>query len=1018
MNTAFLRAVGWLAALAAMPMAAQGAPDPIADDLARGACGTAAAKAEQTQASARGDAALADALALRTRVALACNRPNTLKLEDWLTRERALRAHANGADSTAVARVDLDRVHLEQLRNHADVALAAATALDERATRLRWPDALRGRIAARIASIQNQRAATDAALDSSARAIALARAAGDEATLVLALEERSRALIAAGREPEAVRAMTDATQIAKRHFGARSAQYAHALRYRAQVARMVGDYGTAIERLEQALAIQRALAETDQRLIATIWFNLGQTRKQAGDIDGAAEAYQSALDAAARDPDPVRPTRAVVLHSLANLERERGNRARAIELYAQVRPQFEKYYGADSPALATLLNNYGEAEAHSGNFADAARLYEQALAIARRRGSTDPGDYLPLANLAMLQIWQKRYPEAETGFRQALSHMKSAGAGSEGSALFPGMGLAASLWGQQRMDEALDAALDAEHTRQAALRLAASHLGEEQSVDLQEYQEPSLDLVIAIAAASGKPAHLERAWLASMAARDALTSIQAQRLAAVRTAGDTGAAKLWSQWRSASANLARAQLGQADPAGFELARAGLESAERALALATPLGSALAARTPAFAQIRKALPASESLVLFATARLREPSDFARDAADLRSPDVFAFLLAKPSARVQALRLGTLDAITQTGDAWVASLADRDVALATLDERGRKLGKLLWQPLRAAGAGQHWLLVPTDSLYRLPWGALPDPRCKSAKTGKSSCPLVESGFRAHILNHERELLAPAPSRDAPHLLALADPSLSPLALPPRARQCAQGLAALPGARSESTDLDHYWRTRLGPDATSTLLVGTDATEARLRSAAGSANVLHLGTHGIALGGDCDSAGDALAMRGASLAADSPLAANTPSLAPVALLLAAGNTGNVDDDGLLSAEEIAALDLGHTQLAVLAACSTASGRPRRYEGPFGLARAFRLAGVRTTVTSLWPVDDVATAQWSREFYRARYERNLGTADALASAQRAVLATRRARGESIHPYYWAAFTASGDWR
>lgn len=1018
MDARYLRALGWLAALIFTPAAAQGVPDPLAEDLARGACSAAAAKAEQAQVRARGDAALADALALRTRVALACQRPNTPGLDEWLTRERALRARANGADSATVARVDLDGAHLEQLRNHADAALAAATALDERATRLRWPDALRGRIAARIASIQNQRAATDAALDSSARAIALARAAGDDATLVLALQERGRALIGAGREPEAVSAMADATHIAQRHFGARSAQYAHALRYHGQAARMVGDYGTAIERLEQALAIQSAQAETDQRLIATVWYNLGQTRKQAGDIDGAAKAYQSALDAAARDPDPVRPTRAVVLHSLANLERERGNRARAIELYAQVRPQFEKFYGADSPTLATLLNNYGEAEAHSGNFADAARLYGQALAIARRRGSTDPGDYLPLANLAMLQIWQKRYPEAEAGFRQALVHMKSASVGSEGSALFPGMGLAASLWGQERMDEALDAALDAEHTRQAALRLAASHLGEGQSVDLQEYQEPSLDLVIAIAAASGKPAHLERAWLASMAARDALTSIQAQRLAAARKAGDTQAGKLWNDWRSASADLARTQLGQVDPAGLDQAQARLERVERALALATPLGSALATRTPSFAEIRKALPASESLLLFATARLREPSDFAKDAADRHSPDVFAFLLPKPGARVRALRLGTLDGIGETSDAWLASLADRDVALTTVDERGAKLGKLLWQPLRAAGAGQHWLLVPTDSLYRLPWGALPDPRCMSAKTGKSSCPLVESGFRAHILNHERELLAPAPPRDAPHLLALADPSLSPLALPPRARQCAQGLAALPGARSESTDLDHYWRTRLGPDATSTLLVGADATEARLRIAAGSANILHFGTHGIALGSDCDSAGDALAMRGASLTADAPIAVRNPGLAPVALLLAAGSAGNVDDDGLLSAEEIAALDLHGTQLAVLAACSTASGRTRRYEGPFGLARAFRLAGVRTTVTSLWPVDDAATAQWSREFYRARYERKLGTADALASAQRAVLAARRARGESIHPYYWAAFTASGDWR
>jgi CHAT domain-containing protein len=48
----------------------------------------------------------------------------------------------------------------------------------------------------------------------------------------------------------------------------------------------------------------------------------------------------------------------------------------------------------------------------------------------------------------------------------------------------------------------------------------------------------------------------------------------------------------------------------------------------------------------------------------------------------------------------------------------------------------------------------------------------------------------------------------------------------------------------------------------------------------------------------------------------------------------------------------------------------------------------------------------------------YRARIGRGLDTAGSMAEAQRSVLATRRARGDSTHPYFWAAFVASGDWR
>jgi CHAT domain-containing protein len=134
---------------------------------------------------------------------------------------------------------------------------------------------------------------------------------------------------------------------------------------------------------------------------------------------------------------------------------------------------------------------------------------------------------------------------------------------------------------------------------------------------------------------------------------------------------------------------------------------------------------------------------------------------------------------------------------------------------------------------------------------------------------------------------------------------------------------------------------------------------------------------------------------------------------------LLLAPGAAhAGTDDDGLLTAEEIAGLDLTHTRWAVLAACSTAAGTTHRYEGLFGLARAFRLAGAHTVLTSLWPVDDAATAEWTQALYVAHIEHGLDTAASMAEAQRTVLAARRARGDSLHPYYWAAFVASGDWR
>jgi CHAT domain-containing protein len=61
---------------------------------------------------------------------------------------------------------------------------------------------------------------------------------------------------------------------------------------------------------------------------------------------------------------------------------------------------------------------------------------------------------------------------------------------------------------------------------------------------------------------------------------------------------------------------------------------------------------------------------------------------------------------------------------------------------------------------------------------------------------------------------------------------------------------------------------------------------------------------------------------------------------------------------------------------------------------------------------------VQDAASADWMRALYDARLRGGASTIDAVAHAQNTVLAARRAAGQSVHPYYWAAFISAGDWR
>lgn len=109
-------------------------------------------------------------------------------------------------------------------------------------------------------------------------------------------------------------------------------------------------------------------------------------------------------------------------------------------------------------------------------------------------------------------------------------------------------------------------------------------------------------------------------------------------------------------------------------------------------------------------------------------------------------------------------------------------------------------------------------------------------------------------------------------------------------------------------------------------------------------------------------------------------------------------------------LTAREIAARRVS-ARLAVLASCRSTIDRGYSNESVLGLARAFLAAGVPAVLSTQWPVDDRATAEFIRRFYLG-LERGLTASAALREAQ---LSTRRQAG-SAAPYYWAGFVLAGD--
>ncbi len=205
--------------------------------------------------------------------------------------------------------------------------------------------------------------------------------------------------------------------------------------------------------------------------------------------------------------------------------------------------------------------------------------------------------------------------------------------------------------------------------------------------------------------------------------------------------------------------------------------------------------------------------------------------------------------------------------------------------------------------------------------------------------------------------------------------------------------------------------------------TVLSGSSASETAVKNALSGRRVLHFATHGFFISDACppDGSRSGGVARSSAAARFAEEGRENPLLLSGLAFAGANRRGAArldEDDGILTAEEVAGLNLNGVEWAVLSACDTGLGEIRAGEGVFGLRRAFQVAGARTVIMSLWPVDDQATRAWMRALYEARFSRGLSTADAVHSASVSVLRDRRAKKQSTLPLYWAAFVAAGDWR
>jgi CHAT domain-containing protein len=320
-----------------------------------------------------------------------------------------------------------------------------------------------------------------------------------------------------------------------------------------------------------------------------------------------------------------------------------------------------------------------------------------------------------------------------------------------------------------------------------------------------------------------------------------------------------------------------------------------------------------------------------------------------------------------------------------------------AQARLQTAADALSRMLLQPVEGMLAGQPLLVVSDGALQYVPFGALPAP---SSLDRAERVPLIAghevvSLPSASALAVLRRELAGRPA--PPKILAvLADPVFQREDRRPPVKPHETRTAQ--GDRAGTLDPHKLRRLRwsekeakgiagLVPKGKLFMALGFDATRATATSGRlADYRMVHFATHGL-------------------------IDSRHPELSSLVLSLV--DRKGRPQNGFLRLHDIYNLDL-NADLVVLSACQTALGQEIRGEGLVGLTRGFMYAGAARVMSSLWSVDDRATSELMKRFYRHMIAKGLSPAEALRRAQ--VDMSRLPGWKS--PYYWAAFSLQGEWR
>jgi len=783
-----------------------------------------------------------------------------------------------------------------------------------------------------------------------------------------------------------------------------------------------GDYAKAEQLLYRSLAIVEKSLGSEHYYVTFPLINLAILYRYRGAYAKAEQLSLRALAVKEKTLGPKHHEIGAILSSLAILYRLRGDYAKAEQFYQRALDILEKTRGSEHSTVAHSLNNLANLYYDIGDHAKAEQFYQRALAIFEKAmGLEHPNVAYPLNNLANFYRNRGEYAKAEQFYRRALAIREKASGPESPSVAESLNGLALLYAAKGEIAQAVTFLSRANAVRERNLALNLVVGSERQKLIYLALFSKETDFTLSLhkQAAPDDPRALDLALTTLLRRKGRGLDAMSDAIATLRRHAAPQDQKLFDQLVEARSQLATLTLKESDAATPDAYRTRLKPLEEKV---ERLEAELSARSDRFraqtkpvtlAAVQSALPADGALVEFAVYTPLEPQ-----TEKGKPPRYIAYLLAS-KGRPKWVDLGDAAEIDRAVGAWRKAL--RNPNRTDVKRLARAVDEKVMRPVRPLlGKTSRLLIAPDGSLNLIPFAALVDEQNRYL-IGRYAISYLTSG--RDLLRLQTSL----PSENAPMVVAnpafgraetfVAQATRSAGALQPRSQASTQNdsipiyFQPLPSTGREALAIKS-----LLPEAS--VLMREQATESAIKQTR-APRILHIATHGFFLGDQEAPPAETRGVLGGdpSRASDSVYskwAANieNPLLRSGLALAGANLSKSGDDDGLLTALEVAGLDLWGTKLVALSACDTGLGEVRNGEGVQGLRRALVLAGSESQVMSLWPVLDNTAMDLMIPYYKA-LRRGKGRSDGLRQAQLQMLRSKEQR----HPFYWAPFIQSGEW-